>query len=68
MLLVWDFLSNSYKLILEDSGHPEKELSIVYTLQQWSCKGLACWSSTTRKEVGCPLDCYCCALVATWLC
>ena len=22
-------------------------------------KGPACWSSTARKEVGCPLGCYC---------
>ena len=27
----------------------------------------ACWSSTTRKEVGCPQDCCCCHLLATWL-
>ena len=29
--------------------------------------GLGCWSSTTSKEVGCPLSCFC-PLVATWLC
>ena len=27
-----------------------------------------CWSSTTVNEVSCPLDCYCCPLLATWLC
>ena len=31
-------------------------------------EGAACWLSTTRKEVGYPLDCCCCPLVATWLC
>ena len=30
-------------------------------------EGQACWPSTTRKEVGCPLVCCCCPLVATWL-
>ena len=30
-------------------------------------EGPACWSSTTTKEVGCPLGC-CCTLGATWLC
>ena len=30
--------------------------------------GPACWSSTTRKEVGCPLVFCCCPLVTTWLC
>ena len=31
-------------------------------------EGPACWSSTTGKEVSCPLDCCCCSLFATWLC
>ena len=32
-----------------------------------SLEGRACWSSTTTKEVGCPLGC-CCPLVACWPC
>ena len=31
-------------------------------------EGPACWSAMTRKEVGCPLDCCCCPLLATWFC
>ena len=31
-------------------------------------EGPACWSSMTMKEVGCPLDCCCCPLLATWFC
>ena len=31
-------------------------------------EGSPCWLSTTKKEVGCPLDCCCCLLLATWLC
>ena len=31
-------------------------------------EGPACWSSMTRKEVDCPLDCCCCPLLVTVLC
>ena len=31
-------------------------------------EGPACWSSMTRKEFGCPWDCCCRPLLATWLC
>ena len=31
-------------------------------------EGRACWSSSTRKKVDCPLDYCCCPLVSTWLC
>ena len=39
---------------------------VVVSMKVSGIEGPACWSSTTTKEVSCPLSC-CCALGAPWL-
>ena len=31
-------------------------------------EGPACLSLVMMKKIGCPLDCFCCPMVVTWLC
>ena len=54
--------------LLQGQLMEDRSVSSGVNMNISSLEGRVCWSSMTRMEVGCPLDCCCCPLLATWLC